>query len=141
MMDDFKVVQIDEITRKVTISAGFTPKKVAGVDKLIQIVVLAILNDPGRNAFYPEQGSGIPSLIGTNINPNDPTEALADVSERIEKIRDEILENQNGLENEELTERLSDLQVLSVETGVQIDEVIVKLKLTSEAGNTTTIVI
>lgn len=140
-MDDFRVIRIDEITRRVTIAPPSPPRKVSGIDKLIQIVVLALLNDPGRNVFNPDQGSGLPSLIGTNINPADPTEAIAEVTERIEKIKDEILENQNTLENEELTERLADLQVISVDTGVQIDEVIVQLRLISEAGDTTTITI
>ena len=141
-MDDFKVIKIDERTRRVTIEPNLiNPKKVSGLKKLIQVVILAIFNDPGRNVFTPSAGSGLPSLIGSNINPADPTEALADVTERLEKIRDEILENQNTLENEESSERLADLQVLSVDTGVQIDEVIVKLKLISEAGNQTTILL
>jgi phage baseplate assembly protein W len=140
-MDDFKIISIDERTRRVTIKPGIVPKKVSGIDKLIQIVIMAIYTDPGRNVFSPDQGSGLPSLIGTNINPADPTEALADVTERIEKIRDEILENQNALENESSTERLADLQVLSIDTGVQIDEVIVELKLISEAGGQTTLVL
>lgn len=140
-MSDFRVYQVDELTGRVRIEAGGVPKKVSGLEKLIQIVLLAIFNDPGRNVFTPNQGSGLPSIIGSNFNPNDPLESLADVTERIEKIRVEILENQNNLVNEELTERLLDLQVLSVETGFQIDEIIVKLKLISEAGSSTTIVI
>lgn len=138
-MDDFKIIRIDSRTRRVTINPSMPPRKVTGLEKLIQVVVLALLNDVGRNVFDPDQGSGLPSLIGSNINPNDPTEALADVTERIEKIREEIIENQNNLENEDSTERLADLQILSVDTGVNIDEIIVKLRLVSEAGDQTTI--
>ena len=87
-MDDFRVISIDERTRQITLTPGVSPKKISGLEKLVQIVYLAILNDPGRNVFTPEQGSGLPSLIGTNINPNDPQEALADVTERLEKIID-----------------------------------------------------
>lgn len=138
-MDDFRIIRIDPRTRKVTISPSIPPRKVTGLEKLIQVVVLALLNDVGRNVFDPDQGSGLPSLIGSNINPNDPTEALADVTERVEKVREEILENQNNLENEDSTERLADLQILSVDTGVNIDEIIVNLRLVSEAGDQTTI--
>lgn len=140
-MKEFQVIYTDPATRRVTIKPPMPPRIITGIDKLIQIVVLALFNDPGRNVFDPGQGSGLLALIGANMNPNDPTEVIALVTERIEKIKEEILENQNSIINEDPTERLSDIQVLSVETGTQIDEVAVKLRLISEAGNSTTIVI
>lgn len=140
-MKDIQVVHVDPLTRRVSIKMGDPPRVVTGLSKLIQVVVLALLNDPGRNVFAPSGGSGLPSLIGSNISSGDPSEGIALVTERIEKVKTEILENQTALENELSSERLSDLQVLSVDTGVNIDEIIVKLKLISEDGQEVTLAI
>lgn len=140
-MDDYKVLTRDTVTGKVTLTPSFPPKKVSGVDKLIQVVVLSILNNPGRNIFYPEQGSGIPSLVGSNISLDDTTETLGEISERIEKAKDEIIAAQNSLENEDSSERLADIIVLNVESGTQIDEVEVTFRVISEAGDTINLVI
>lgn len=140
-MNDYKVIRIDERTRKVTINPPFPPKKISGIDKLIQTVVLAIFNTPGRDVFNPERGSGLPDLIGTNFNPNDPQEATAEVTERIEKIREEIIEDQNALTEESPSELLADLQVLSVDTGINIDSLEVELRLISQSGQSSTIVL
>lgn len=140
-MLDFAVIQVDPTTRKVTINPGMVPKKLSGIDKLIQIVVLAILNDPGRDVMNPETGSGLPGLIGSNISSSDPTEIIADITERLEKIKEEILAFQSNLINETPSERLRDLRVLNISQGTQIDEIIVKLRLISEAGDETTLVL
>ena len=140
-MADYQVISIDEVTRRVSITPPFPPRKVEGIFNLIQIVVLAIYNSPGRNVFTPERGSGLPALIGTNLGGSDPTEAIALVTERIEKIKDEIIEEQNSLRRQRPSERLSDLEVVSVDSGSQIDEIVVKLRLISEAGDITTIAI
>lgn len=133
-MEDFKVFTIEENGR-VVLRPPSLPEKVSGKDKLVQIVIMALLTDPGRNVNYPERGSGLPSRIGSNINPNDPTEALADASERIEKIRDEIIDAQSTLKNETPSERLQDLILLNVEFGEQIDEEYIKIRVVSEAGD------
>lgn len=139
-MDDLKVYTVDPDGR-IKLALPMPPVKVSGKEKLVQIVVLALLNDPGRNAFYPEDGSGLPSMIGSNVSVDDPTETLAEVSEKVDKIKDEILDAQTGLSNEEPSELLRDLIVLNVETGVNIDEVLLKLRIVSEAGDETDLVV
>ena len=140
-MNDYQIIRIDPTTRRVTINPPNPPKQISGLNKLIQIIVLAIYNDPGRSVFNPDKGSGLPSLIGANVGASDNSEVLSLISERLEKIREEIIEEQSGLEFEDLEEKLSDLQVVNIDTGVQIDEVIVRLKLITEAGTETSLVI
>lgn len=140
-MEDYKIYTADKITGRITMIPPSPPKKVSGLEKLVQIVLMGIYNNPGRSAMHPEQGSGIASLINSNISVEDPMEVLAAISERIEKIKDEILENQGELENEDPSERLRDLIVRNVETGVNIDEVIVKFKVVSEAGDEANLVV
>ena len=136
-MDDFKVFTRDETTGQITLTPPSPPQRASGFDKLIQIVFLALLNDPGRNVFHPDDGSGFPSMVGSNIDPDDPMETLAEASERVEKIKEEIIEGQSVLENEDPSELLKDLSVLSAETGINIDRVLLKLRLVSEADDET----
>ena len=133
---DYKVIKIDPETRVVTLDPPVVPKYVTGLEKLVQIVYLALMNTPGRSAMYPDQGSGLKELIGqSNTSADDPSEILGIVSERVEKIKEEILENQNSLENEDPSERLVDFTALNVEQGANIDQVVVKFRLVSEAGD------
>ena len=135
-MNDYKVISIDPVTREVTIKPPATPTKVSGLEKLVQVVVLALINRPGRSAMYPTSGAGMHDFIGQyNMAVNDPSETLGAVMERVEKIKEEILEYQNSLTNEDPSERLKDFTALSVEQGTQIDQVVVKFRLVSEAGD------
>lgn len=135
-MEDFKVYTRDPSTGAVTLVPPSIPTRISGRDKLVQTVILALLNNPGRNVLYPERGSGLPGLIGqSNLNPSDPTEIIASVSERIERVKDEIIDSQSTLENETPSERLQELLLVNVESGTQIDEVVVILRVVSEAGD------
>lgn len=140
-MDDLKLFTRDEDTGALSLTPPSPPQKVSGLDKLVQAVFLAILNDPGRNVFTPQEGSGLPSLIGSNISVEDSSEVIAEVSEKIDKIEEELLDAQTGLENEEPSERLRELSVISVESGINIDEILLKFKIVSEAGDETYIAI
>ncbi len=140
-MDDFKMFTRDEFTGQLSLTLPVPPEKASGMDKLIQVVYFAILNDPGRSAFNPQDGSGLQSLLGSNISSDDSTEVLAEVSEKIDKIEEEILEAQIELEDEDPSARLRELIVVNIDTGVNIDEILLKLKVISEAGDESNIVI
>ena len=139
---DYKVITRDAITGEISFVPPFPPQRVEGIEKLIQIVVLAMFNSPGRSVQFPSQGGGFPALIGlSNISSSDPTEAIAEVTERIEKIKEEIIANQSSLEDENSSSKLSDILVLNVETGINIDSVIVTLRLISEGGDLVRLII
>jgi len=135
-MAEYKIINIDPITRVVTLIPPIYPEKISGLEKLVQIVVMALLNSPGRSAMYPEQGAGLKDFIGQyNISITDPSEMLGEIAEKIEKIKEEILDNQNSLENDAPSERLADFIALSVDQGANIDQVVVKFRVISEAGD------
>ena len=135
-MDDLKVINIDPNTRIVTIGMSNPPEEVSGLMKLVQIVVLALFNSPGRSGQYPHDGSGIPQMIGQyNLSAEDSTEILADISERVEKVREEIIAHQAPLVFEDRSERLADFSAVSVEQGSNIDSAMVRFKVISEGGD------
>jgi hypothetical protein len=134
-MEDYKVIKIDPITRIVTLEPSIPPVKITGLEKLVQLTYLAIMNSPGRNVLNPEDGGGLVDMIGQyNLDSVDISEVLSEVTQRIEKIKEEILEYQTNLEVEDPSERLQEFTALTVEQGTNIDTIVVKFRLISEAG-------
>jgi hypothetical protein len=112
---------------------------ISGLDLLIQVVVLSLLNVPGRDILDPVEGGGIPELIGLNID-DDTSEITAEVSRRVAKSQDEILAAQTGLDLDE-EEKVRTIELISVDPGNQIDEIFVKLRVVNEAGRQADIVV
>src|SRR5277367_4418873 len=97
MARDIAIVQVDPTTRIVSLSSGSVPTFATGINRLIQIVVLAYEADPGHDAYDPTQGSGVRQTIG-QINVTNQTELKADFITRTNKIEAEILANQSSLQ-------------------------------------------
>lgn len=136
---DIQVIDVDTITRKV--SLVLKPKKLTGISKLIQIVVLSLLNDPGRDVLDPDKGAGFPGMIGqTNIDPSDSTELYAEIQQRVTKAETEIINDQIGLDDPP-EEKLRELKIMGIEEGDDINEFFVRLRLINEAGRTADILV
>jgi len=128
---DLKVVHIHPETRVVTVRVS--SEFVSGVDLLIQIVVLSLLNDPGRSILDPAEGGGLPELIGSNLSMDDEEELYAEIQLRINKTKSEIINQQIGLDLL-VEEKLRDLTLLSIESGGNEASVYVRIRLENEAG-------
>ena len=135
---DIQIIDVHPTTR--VVSFVMKAKKITGISKLIQIVVLSLLNVPGQDVLDPDLGGGLPSLIGSNINPNDSTEIFADVVQRIKKCQREVIDAQIGL-NEDPEEKLQELQIVSIDNGTNLDEIFVRIRVINELGRTTDIVV
>lgn len=135
---DVQVVQIDPTTHKV--SFGFSPVPVSGITKLAQIVVLSLMTVPGKDVLDPDLGGGIPELVGRNLDPDDTTEIFAAVAQCVKKTQREILISQIG-STAPPEERLRDIEIVSVTPGEQADEILVKLRVITEAGKAVTVVL
>lgn len=134
---DIQVINVDQTSRRVFFK--LYPKKVTGISKLIQIVVLSLLTVPGRDVLDPDLGGGLPSLVGSNIDPNDSTELFGEVAQRVKKAQKEIISAQVGL-NEDPEEKLQELQIVSISQGSSADEVFVRVRVINEAGRTADVV-
>ncbi len=134
---DIQVINVDQTSRRVFFK--LYPKKVTGISKLIQIVVLSLLTVPGRDVLDPDLGGGLPALVGSNIDPNDSTELFGEVAQRVKKAQKEIISAQVGL-NEDPEEKLQELQIVSISQGSSADEVFVRVRVINEAGRTADVV-
>lgn len=128
---DTKIVHVHPSSRQVSIR--LSPMTVSGIDLLIQLVVLSLLNDPGKAILDIADGGGLPELIGRNLSMEDPQELYAELQQRINKTKTEVLNQQLGLDLE-AEEKLRDLTILSVEPGVDESSATVRIRLINEAG-------
>lgn len=135
---DIQVIDVDPDTKKVFFK--IYAKKVTGIYKLIQIVVLSLLNVPGRDILDPEKGGGLPSLIGSNIDANDSTEVYADIAQRVAKTETEIITDQIGL-NDAPSEKLKELKIIEIKQGEQINEILLRLRVINQEGRASDIVV
>lgn len=132
------MIYIDPSTRQV--SFRIQPRIVTGVLKLTQIVLLSLLNIPGQDVLDPELGGGIPELIGFNFGDGELQEIAAEVARRIRKTETEVRDQQIGL-TVPASERLKEVQIISIEEGGGIDAVIVRLRIVNELGQQQDVVI
>lgn len=113
-------------------------KKLTGISKLVQIVVLSLMNVPGQDVLDPDKGGGLPALLGSNIDPNDSVEVLAEIARRVRKTEQEIIDFQIGV-NDSPEEKLRELRILGIENG-NPDEIFVRLRVINELGQATDVV-
>lgn len=130
-MPDIQLIDIDPESR--VVSFKVFPAKLTGISLLIQVVVLSILNIPGKDILNPERGGGLPALVGGNIDVEDSTELVADITARVSKSEAEIIEAQVGL-NVPAEESLRELRILDISQGVNLDEVFLRLRIINENG-------
>lgn len=138
MAKDLKVIYVDPVTRRVSFKVSATPA--TGIDLLVQVVILSLLNVPGQDVLDPNDGAGIPEMIGMNIDATDTTEILAEVARRIKKAQTEIINAQTGL-SLLAEEKLRELFVASVAPGENLDEVLVTIRVINEAGRISDVVV
>ena len=135
---DIQVIGVDPTTGKV--SWGLNSKSISGLSELAQIVILSLLNVPGRDVLDPEKGGGLPEMIGTNTDPENLNEITAEVARRVRKTQKEIVAQQIGL-NLPAEAKLRDVQILSVAYGPTTDQIDIRLRVINMAGRQTDILL
>lgn len=135
---DIQVITADPVTGVITF--GLVARILTGMPKLIQIVVLALLNGPGKDILNPADGGGILDMLGENISSTDSTMVLAQLNQAVKKVQTEIVRYQTGI-GALPEESLQELQVLSLAPGVNIDEVLLGLRIINQAGRISDVVL
>lgn len=135
---DIQCVFIDPVTKGVSLRLG--SKIVTGPSKLFQIVVLSLLNVPGKDVLDPSLGGGMPEIVGLNFDATDRTEVFAEVARRVKKTQTEILQAQIG-SNAPASERLRELHIIDIVVGATADAADLKLRIVNELGQTQDLVL
>jgi hypothetical protein len=132
------LIFIDPDSRRVTFK--IQPKIASGVLKLTQIVLLSLLNIPGQDVLDPENGGGIPELLGFNFGPDETNEIVSEVTRRVRKTEAEILTQQIGY-TIPASERLKEVKIIGVDEGDGIDAVFIRLRIINELGQQQDVVV
>jgi len=138
-MSDIQIVQFDKITGIARLALTNSPKTLDGMDKLVQIVVLGFLRNPGRDVIDPGEGSGFRQAIG-QYNFTEDTEVKLLAVQRTTVVEQEILSRQevgNGVP----TERLKSLKILDVGVDSSTFSAFLNVQIINEAGDTTNILV
>lgn len=135
---DIQLIAVHPTTRVVSLKTG--TRLVTGLNELVQVVVLSLFNNPGRDVLDPGRGSGIPSMIGMNYDTNNMTEILGELTRRIKITETEVLNAQIGLQISPAA-KLRELKLIRVGPGANEGEVEAKIRIINELGQRSEVVI
>jgi|SRR5690606_9098607 len=112
-MPDLKVLIRDPATGRLRLGMPRPPQTCSGIDLLVQTVALTLMNNGGRSVISPGRAGGMRALLGSNINPEDPSELFADVSLIISRVEQLIKEEQVRTRRPP-SERLQSLRLIDI---------------------------
>lgn len=136
---DFQLVTFDPDTGLASYGIPTVPKIITGIDKLVQVVVLSFLRNPGRSVLAPVEGSGLRADIG-QYNIVDGTELRAHAIQRTRAVQQEVLGRQNPGTGTP-SERLKSLQVKNFAYDEQTGRAMLFVQIINEAGDSTNVLI
>ena len=126
---DFPLINFDPYTGIASVGMPASPRYVRGINKLVQVVCVAILKNGGQDVFDPNQGSGLRSMIG-QYNFSDSGEIKVEVIQRVQMIEKQIIQNQSGFILP-ASEKLAKLTVLSVVVDAATSATAIRLRAVS----------
>lgn len=135
---DLQVIQIEPGSGKVAF--GITGNTVSGLRSLVQTVVLSLFNIPGKDILDPTWGSGIQEMIAMNFLDTDTSAISAEMTRRLKKTQSEIQARQIGL-SLDASERLREIRFIGLSPGQDQTEIFVTIRVISELGQQTDIVV
>jgi hypothetical protein len=138
-MSDIALIQFDPTTGIATVGMGNVPQLLSGSALLTQIVVLEFMKNPGRSVIQPSEGAGIRAAIG-QFNMTSATEVKLFITQRSQNVEKTLLARQKpgvGLPSE----RLQALTILDVATDLTQGQVMARIRITSETGATTDVLV
>ena len=133
------MVYIDPITRRATLKLQGN-KVLTGFDLLQQQVIARLLTTPETDILDPNDGGGIYDLVGMGYDPEDLSELYTDISRRVAKTQSDIINSQIGIDIPS-SERLRQIEIVSLTQGDSLDTVDLRLRIENEVGRTQDVVI
>lgn len=136
---DFQIITFDPNTGVASLGMPAVPRKIFGLEKLTQIVVLSYLRNPGRDVLDPIEGSGLRAAIG-QYNISDGAEARALAVQRTKYVESEVIARQKTDEGSP-DEKLKKLQVLDVAYDDPTGVTFLRVQIFNEAGDSSDVIV
>jgi hypothetical protein len=136
---EIQVVHFNPNTGEASIYLDDSPKTLQGMDKLVQIVVLEFLRNPGQDVILPMEGSGLRAELG-QFNFADSSEVKLLIVQRTQLVEQRVLQNQEvGVTSP--TERLKALKILNIGLDPDTAQALLRVQIINEAGDTTDVLV
>jgi hypothetical protein len=130
---DIQIVTFNALTGLAELGLPRVPRRLRGMDMLMQIVVLAFLRNPGKDTFSPNEGSGLRAAIG-QYNMTNTSEVSALCLQRAKVVETEVIGRQRP-DRGTPQERLRKLNVLDVAVNEADGAVVMRVQVLNEAGD------
>lgn len=123
-------------TRASQVKFEFTnhPRKLSGLQKLIQTFLLYLLRTPGTDVWYPKSGGGVQKLIGAHFSKSNVGGVTAAFSTAVSRTRTQIISLQASNTRLPSNEKLGAVNVLSAVFDAQQTALLARVELVSQAG-------
>jgi len=136
---DFPLITFNKDTGFAEVGIPTAPRALRGINKLVQLVVVALLKNGGQDVFSPEEGSGLRAMIG-QFNYANPSEIKVEVVQRVKLIEQQIVANQVNF-TVPAAEKLKQLKVLDLVSDPVTGATAVRVQIYNEAGQSKTTVV
>jgi len=131
---DFAITITDPVTNIVSIGIPKVPKILTGLAKLIQVVVLDFLRNPGRDVLNPTSGAGFRAMIGQYNYSLGGKEITAQVIRVVKQRQAAILAEQATAPGDP-SEMLSTIVVQDMAFDATSSDLVVRVKVTNQSGS------
>lgn len=111
------------------------PRKLGGLQKMMQTFLLYLLRTPGTDAWYPNSGGGIQRLVGGNFGRSNVGSITADFTLSVSRVRSQIVSLQSSNIRLDPDEKLAAANVLSAVYNKQLTGLVARVELISQSGN------
>jgi hypothetical protein len=125
-MPDLQILIRDAETGRLRLGLPRPPRFVSGIDLLVQIVALLFMENGGRSIVSPGRAGGLRALLGSNIDPSDPSELMTDMRLIVSRVEQQIKQEQVRTKRPP-SERLRNLQLVDIvpdDTSTEVELVV-----------------
>lgn len=138
---DYQLVTFDETTGLARYGIPTVPKIITGLDKLVQIVVLSFLRNPGQSVLAPNEGSGLRAAIGKyNYSQNNYGDIENLAIQRTRAVQQEVISRQDPQQGTP-DERLKQLVIKDFAFDTTTGQAMLRVQIINETGNSSDVLV
>jgi len=122
------------VSSKVSFELTLTPKKVSGIQLMVQTFLLYLLRSPSSDAWYPNTGGGIQKLIGSYFSKDNAGAVTAAFTLAVSRTRSQIISLQASNVRLSADEKLASAKVLEAVFNANQTALLARVELIAQSG-------
>lgn len=114
--------------------AGRSVRALHGIERMVQQFVKLLLQTPGSDKFAKDQGGGLLSMVGRNVDPRDKRGIQTVVVSAIDRTRDQMIALQSRVKSLPNDERLLTAEADGVGFNADTTTLLARINLAAASG-------